>query len=200
MKLKKREVSKSDIYSWTIIVLLAIYIEFRKCFLLTFSDWAIMLIYFVVVHIILLLVYLKKRSIDYDKVMAVSTIVLLIAWNMTYLCAYSNTGKHQPIITTVPLRGYITHGPNRVLFRYKGYKFDVPKNLKEVISKYDDDLLNKCELELSLEEVYPDVYYINYIHVIGKSEIDSSENMINNKTGYSCGNRVRKSDGTESGI
>ena len=163
-------------YSWLIIVLLAIYIHFRGTFLTMFSDWWNLLSFSIVYLIIILLIYLLEKSIEYIRAIIISAIVFLCAWNTIYLYAYCNRSTDNAIHTTVPLNGYGTRPVHKVLFTYKGYKFEKVVNLKDVISKYGDDLKNRFELELSLSEVdaLPNFYYINYIDVVN---LKSATNM-----------------------
>lgn len=161
--------------TWLIIVLLAMYTYLRLNFLITFSDWWIALTYCGIVLIITLSIYLYKKNIEYIKVIKLSTIVFLSAWNLLYLYGYSNIGNHDTINVTVPLKGYYTRRIDGVLFSFKGYKFDRSIKLTDVLSKYGDDLPNKCEIELSLERIFPNFYYINYIDIVEKKSKDKSE-------------------------
>ena len=51
--------------TWLIIVLLAIYIRFMGTFLTMFSDWWNLLSFSVVYLIVILLIYLLEKSIEY---------------------------------------------------------------------------------------------------------------------------------------
>lgn len=168
----KRKLTKSDLYSWLIIVLLAIYIRFRGTFLTMFSDWWNLLSFSVIYIIVILLIYLLEKSMEYIRAIIISAIVFLCAWNTIYLYAYCNRSTDKAIHATVPLNGYGTRPVHKVLFTYKEYKFEKVVNLKDVISKYGDNLRNICELELSLSEVdaLPKFYYINYIDVVKKEK------------------------------
>lgn len=170
MKLINGRISKSNLFTWLIIVLLAMYIYLRLNFLITFSDWWLALSYCGVVLITILLLYLYNKNINYVKVIKLSTILFLSAWNITYLYGCSSVSIHDTISVTVPLRGYYTHRMDGVLFSYEGYKFDRTINLTDVLSKYGDDLPNKCELKLSLEQIFPNFYYINYIDIVEKDK------------------------------
>ena len=143
--------------TWLIIVLLAIYIRFMGTFLTMFSDWWNFLSFSVVYLIVILLIYLLEKSIEYIRAIIISAIVFLCAWNTIYLYAYCNRNTDKAIHATVSLNGY---------------KFEKVVNLKDVISKYGDNLRNICELELSLSEVdaLPIFYYINYIDVVKKEK------------------------------
>ena len=178
----KRKLTKSDWYSWLIIVLLAIYIRFRGTFLTMFSDWWNLLSFCVVYLIVILLIYLLEKSIEYIRAVIISAIVFLCAWNTIYLYAYCNRSTDKAIHVTVPLNGYGTRPVHKVLFTYKGYKFEKVVNLKDVISKYGDNLRNICELELSLSEVdaLPFFYYINYIDVVRKEKINDKSKTDDN--------------------
>ena len=175
MKMINEKISKSDVCIWLIIALLAIYIHLRSNFLITFSNLWIALSYCGIILIIMSLIYLYKKNVKYIKVIKLSTIVFLSAWNILYLYGYSSVSKHQIINVTVPLKGYYTRRIDGVLFSYRGYKFDRTINLTDVLSKYGDDLPNKCELELSLEQIFPNFYYIKFIDIVEKKSKDKSE-------------------------
>lgn len=168
----KRKLTKSNMCTWLIIVLLAIYIRFMGTFLTMFSDWWNLLSFSVVYLIVILLIYLLEKSIEYIRAIIIHAIVFLCAWNTIYLYAYCNRNTDKAIHATVSLNGYGTRPVPKVLFTYKGYKFEKVVNLKDVISKYGDNLRNICELELSLSEVdaLPIFYYINYIDVVKKEK------------------------------
>ncbi len=144
------------------------YMYLRLNFLITFSDWWIALSYCGAFLIVMLLIYFHEKCIKYLKVIIISTIAFLSVWNIIYLYGYYNIGAHEAIKATVPLSGYYTWRTDGVLFSYKGYKFNRTLNITDVISKYGKDLTKKCELELSLTEVFPNLYYINYIDVVEK--------------------------------
>lgn len=177
----KRKLTKSNMCTWLIIVLLGIYIRFSGTFLTMFSDWWNLLSFSIVYLIVILLIYLLEKSIGYIRAIIISAIVFLCAWNTIYLYAYCNRSTNKAIHATAPLNGYGTRPVNKVLFTYKGYKFQKVVNLKDVISKYGDNLKNRCELELSLSEVdaLPNFYYINYIDVVektnGNSKFDAND-------------------------
>ena len=177
-----RKLTKSDMYLWLIIVLLAIYIRFRGTFLTMFSDWWNLLSFSIVYLIVILLIYLLEKSIEYIRAIIISAIVFLCAWNTIYLYAYCNRSTDKTIHATVPLNGYGTRPVHKVLFTYKGYKFEKVVNLKDVISKYGDDLRNIFELELSLSEVdaLPNFYYINYIDVVKKEKTNDKSKTDDN--------------------
>ena len=166
MRRRKLKISKKDVELWLIIVLLGIYIYLDLNFLTTFSDWWIVGSYCGVLLIVMLLTYLLGKSIEYLKAIKISAIAFLGIWNIIYIYGYCNISTHKTINVTVPLSGYYTGRIDGVLFSFKGYKFNRSLNLADAISKYGEELPNKCELELSLSEVFTNFYYINYIDVV----------------------------------
>ena len=120
----KRKLTKSNMCTWLIIVLLAIYIRFMGTFLTMFSDWWNLLSFSVVYLIVILLIYLLEKSIEYIRAIIISAIVFLCAWNTIYLYAYCNRNTDKAIHATVSLNGYGTRPVPKVLFTYKGYKFE----------------------------------------------------------------------------
>lgn len=169
MRLANRHIDISSIREWLIIVLLAIYIYLRTSFLITFCDWWITLSYCAIFIIIMPLLYLLEKSIKYLKAIIISTIVFLSAWIIIYMYGYYNIDTHKSFNVTVPLKGYYLRRGDYVLFSYKGYKFSRRIRLKDALTKYGEDLPDKCELELSLCEVFPNFYYINYIDVVERN-------------------------------
>ena len=74
MKQIKEKRNKSNMCTWLIIVLLAMYMYLRLNFLITFSDWWIALCYCGVFLVFMLLFYLLGKSITYLKIIEISTI------------------------------------------------------------------------------------------------------------------------------
>ena len=83
----KRKLTKSNMCTWLIIVLLAIYIRFMGTFLTMFSDWWNLLSFSVVYLIVILLIYLLEKSIEYIRAIIISAIVFLCAWNTISNCS-----------------------------------------------------------------------------------------------------------------
>lgn len=115
-----------------------------------------------------------KLSLNYDnrkKAVTITAIVFLCAWNLIYLYAYYSMNTHTPIYIIVPFKTHYSprHG-DCVSFSYKGYKFYRKLRLRDMQSKYGENLTSKCNLELSLYKVdaFPYFYYINYIDIVEK--------------------------------
>lgn len=116
-----------------------------------------------------------KLSLNYDnrkKAVTITAIVFLCAWNLIYLYAYYSMNTHTPIYIIVPFKTHYSprHG-DCVSFSYKGYKFYRKLRLRDMQSKYGENLTSKCNLELSLYKVdaFPYFYYINYIDIVEKN-------------------------------
>ena len=182
MKQIKEKRNKSNMCTWLIIVLLAMYMYLRLNFLITFSDWWIALCYCGVFLVFMLLFYLLGKSIIYLKIIEISTIVFLSVWNIIYLCGFYSIGAHNTIEVIVPIYGYYTRRVDVVLFSYKGYKFNRTLNISDVLTKYGKDITKECELKLSLYEVYENFYYINYMDIVKKNvRNDNSEKNVSDK-------------------
>lgn len=182
MKQIKEKRNKSNMCIWLIIVLLAMYMYLRLNFLITFSDWWIALCYCGVFLVFMLLFYLLGKSIKYLKIIEISTIAFLSVWNIIYLCGFYCISAHNTIEVIVPINGYYTRRVDGVLFSYKGYKYNRPLNISDVLTKYGKDVIKECALKLSLYEVYENFYYINYIDIVKKNVgNDNSEKNVSDK-------------------
>lgn len=166
------KMNKSAIYSWLIIALLGIYINLEQSFLTILSEWWFWLSLCGILLFCLVLIYLFEKSINYIKAVTIFAIMFLCAWNLIYLYAYYSMNTHTPIYIIVPFKTHYSprHG-DCVSFSYKGYKFYRKLRLRDVQSKYGENLTSKCNLELSLYKVdaFPYFYYINYIDIVEKN-------------------------------
>lgn len=168
MKQKRIKKNNPNTYIWSTIILLAIYMYLRLSFLTTFNDWWIVVSFIVVVILIIVILFIKMRALNFIKIAKVSSITFLIIWNIVYLYGKYLTIDNLSFTVCTDLNGYYTSRIDGVLFSYRGYKFDRPLNLTDVITKYGDNLTKECKVELCLKEVFPNFYYINYISIIKK--------------------------------
>lgn len=166
----KEKIKNLDKYFWLVVLSYGMYIILEQSFLTMFSEWVFWGSCCGTLVIIMLLIYLFEKSIKFIKAIKISALIFLCVWNLIYLFARCNVNTHKPICAIVPLNGYYTRPGSGVLFSYKGYKFNRKVSIGKALSKYGEDLIHKCDIELSLYEVdgLPDFYYINYVDIVAK--------------------------------
>ena len=167
----KEKIKNSDKCVWLVVLLLGMYIILEQAFLTMFSKWMFWLSCCGTFIVIMLFFYLFEKNIKFIKVIKASAIIFLCVWNFIFLYAHFNVNTYKSVHAIVPLNGYYTARGSGVLFSYNGYKFKRSLRLRDALSKYGEDLIHKCNLELSLYEVdgLPDFYYINYIDIVAKN-------------------------------
>lgn len=171
----KRFWTIDNIIYWGIVILLYIYIKAYTAFLALVSPWWKFCLFAIILLIIMAFFYLRHKQLRIIDAIKRATVIALCGLNFIYGYAYMKTDKQEIEIVNVPLKGYSIIRIDHVLFSYEGYKFQRYITLTQAIKEYGDNLSEKCEVQLSLSPAFPNLYYINYIDIVGKTQEVKSE-------------------------